>query len=119
MSQRLTPNRAAKPQNQPSLCLRGLDSQGFGEISQGFGEIPRGFGENLRGFGENPRGFGENSQGFGENLRGFGENSQGFGEAGGRAAAGVGQQIEVRGILVLGNEEVGVYSDAKSAFIAP
>ncbi len=32
---------------------------------------------------------------------------------------GVAQQIEVRAIFLLGNTEVGVYSDAKPAFIAP
>ena len=35
------------------------------------------------------------------------------------SAPGVGQQVEIRGIFLLGNEEVGIYSDAKSAFIAP
>ncbi|MFZ1702001.1 MAG: hypothetical protein WBO10_14010 [Pyrinomonadaceae bacterium] len=32
---------------------------------------------------------------------------------------GVGQQIEIRGIFLKGNKEVGIYSDAKSTFIAP
>lgn len=35
------------------------------------------------------------------------------------AVPGVAEQIEVRAIFLLGNEEVGVYSDAKPAFIAP
>ena len=35
------------------------------------------------------------------------------------SAPGVGQQIEVRAIFLLGNTEVGTYSDAKPAFIAP
>ena len=32
---------------------------------------------------------------------------------------GTAEQIEVRAIYLLGNQEVGVYSDAKPAFIAP
>lgn len=35
------------------------------------------------------------------------------------AVPGVAQQIEIRAIYLLGNEEVGIYSDAKTAFLAP